>query len=87
MISASCRNNLGEDLDSFQFLFFSLAVLYLIYIYRLIYPKEEILVIPKILIINLIVLKIFWPTIIYVWPYGADYPDDFDWTDWPYIKF
>ena len=86
-MSISCRNNLGEDLDTFNFLFFSLIVLYLIYIYRLISPKEEILIIPKIIVIILIVFKIFWPTIIYLWPYGTDYPDGFDWTDWPDINF
>nr|QYJ09272.1 hypothetical protein [Pleurosigma sp. mgcode 4] len=87
IMSVSCRNNLGEDLDTFHFLFFSLIVLYLLYIYRSIYPKEETLIIPKILIVILIVFKIFWPTITYLWPYGADYPDNFDWTDWPDINF
>lgn len=82
-MSASCRNALGDDLDWSQFVLFSLAILYLIYIYRYIYPKEEVLIIPRILVVNLIVLKIFWPTIVYVWPYGEDYPDDYDWTGWP----
>lgn len=86
-MSLSCRNQLGGDIDTFHFLYFSLMVLYLIYIYRLIHPKEETLVIQKIIIVSLVVLKIFWPTIVYLWPYGADYPDDFDWTDWPYISF
>ena len=86
-MSVSCRNNLGEDLDTFHFLVFSLIILYLMYIYKLIYPKEEKFIIPKIFIIILIVFKIFWPTIIYLWPYGADYPDNFDWTDWPDINF
>lgn len=86
-MSASCRNYLGEDIDFFQYILFSLTLLYLIYIYRSIYPKEETLVTLKIIIVILIVLKIFWPTITYLWPYGVDYPDDFDWTDWPYIKF
>lgn len=86
-MSISCRNRLGEDLDSFHFLFFSLTILYLIYIFRSIYPKEEILVFEKIIIINLIVLKILWPGIIYLWPYGTDYSSDFDWTGWPDINF
>lgn len=86
-ISLSCRNMLGEDIDTFHFIFFSLSFIYLIYIYKLIHPKEEKFIIQKIIIIILIVLKIFWPTIVYLWPYGTDYPDDFDWTDWPYIKF
>lgn len=86
VISASCRNELGEDIDTFEFLFFSLNLLYIIYIYRLLYPKEETFIIQKIIIVNLIVLKIFWPTIIYLWPYGEDYPDNFDWTGWPDIN-
>ena len=44
-MSVSCRNQLGEDLDTFNFLVFSLLVLYLVYIYKLIYPKKEILII------------------------------------------
>lgn len=86
-VSVSCRNNLGEDIDTFNFIFLSLIVLYIIYIYRLVHPKEETLTFQKIIIITLIVFKIFWPTISYLWPYGADYPDNFDWTDWPDINF
>ena len=86
-MSVSCRNQLGEDLDTFNFMLFSLIVFYLIYIYRSIIPKEETFVAQKILIVILIVFKIFWPTIIYLWPYGNDYPDGFDWTDWPDINF
>ena len=86
-MTISCRNNLGEDLDTFHFLVFSLLVLYLIYIYKLISPKKEILIIPKIIIVILIVFKILWPTITYLSPYGSDYPDGFDWTDWPDINF
>lgn len=86
-MSVSCRNKLGEDLDTFHFIFFSLIILYLIYIYRSVYPKEETFVAQKIILVILIVLKIFWPTIVYLWPYGTDYPDDFDWTGWPDINF
>jgi hypothetical protein len=86
-MSVSCRNKLGEDIDTFHFIFFSLTVFYLIYIYRFFHLKEETLITPKIIIVILIVLKIFWPTITYLWPYGVDYPDDFDWTDWPNINF
>lgn len=86
-MSISCRNILGKDIATLDYINFSLALLYLIYVYRLLNPKEETFVLLKIIIINLIVLKTFWPTIIYLWPYGVDYPDEFDWTDWPYIKF
>jgi hypothetical protein len=82
-MSTSCRNRLGEDLDSFHFLLFSLVIFYCIYIYRQIYPKEEQKIIEKIIVVFLIVIKILGPTISYLWPYGVDYPDDFDWTGWP----
>ena len=83
----SCRNKLGEDIDTFHFLFFSLTILYLIYIYRSIDQKKETFIVQKIIAIILIVLKILWPTIVYFWPYGTDYPDEFDWTNWPDIYF
>jgi len=86
-MSISCRNRLGDDLDTFHFLVFSLVVLYFVYVYRLIHPKEEKFIPHKIILITSIVLKIFWPTIVYLWPYGSDYPDNYDWTDWPYINF
>lgn len=87
LMSASCRNELGRDLDTFHFITFSLIVLYCIYLYRSIYPKEEKSITKKIIIIILIVFKIFWPTLTYLWPYGTDYPDDLDWTGWPDINF
>lgn len=87
IMSISCRNNLGEDLDTFNFIYFSLIMLYLIYIFKIINPKEEKLVILKIIIILLIVFKIFWPTITYLWPYGSDYPNKFNWSEWPNIDF
>jgi hypothetical protein len=86
-MSISCQNLLGDDIDTFHYLYFSLTVLYLIYVCRLIHPKEEKLVALKIIIVILVLLKIFWPGLTYLWPYGTDYPDDFDWTGWPYIKF
>ena len=86
-MSVSCRNQLGDDIDTFNFILYSLIVFYLIYIYRIIVPKEETFVAQKMLIVILIVLKILWPTIVYLWPYGSDYPDDFDWTHWPDIYF
>lgn len=69
LLSASCRNKLGKDLTDFHFLIFSINIFYCIYIHKQFYPKKETLILSKIIIIGLVVLKILWQPIIYVWPY------------------
>ena len=68
-LSASCRNQLSKDITYFHFIAYSMTTFYFIYIHKQIYPKEETLIIFKIIIIWLIVLKILWPLFVYVWPY------------------
>lgn len=86
-ISASGQNKLGRDLSYFHFIMYSAAMLYFMYIHKQFYLKEETFIIPKIIIIWLIVLKILWPLIIYVWPYWPrkkrPYREDLfdDWFD------
>lgn len=87
MVSTACHNKLGKDLTSFHFVFFSVSLFYCSYIHKQYYPKEETSIIPKIIIIWLIVLKILWPPLDYVWPYWPrkkrPYPEDLfdDWFD------
>lgn len=87
LLSASCRNKLGKNLTDFHFLIYSAALFYCIYIHKQFYPKEETLIIFKILIIWLIVLKVLWPTLVYIWPYWPrkknPYPENLfdDWFD------
>jgi hypothetical protein len=86
-IGASCRNPLGKDVTQFHYITYSLELLYCIYIHKQCYPKEETLIIIKITISCLVVLKILWPPLIYVWPYWPrkknPYPEDLldDWFD------
>jgi hypothetical protein len=86
-LSASCRNKLGKDLTDVHFAFYSVTIFYCIYIHKQFYPKEETFILPKIIIIWLIVFKILWPPLIYVWPYWPrkkrPYPEDLfdDWFD------
>lgn len=87
LLSASCRNKLGKNLTDFHFLTYSATLLYCIYIHKQFYPKEETLIILKIIIILLVVLKILWPTLVYIWPYWPrkknPYPENLfdDWFD------
>lgn len=69
LLSSSCRNKLGKNLSDFHFLAYSVTIFYCIYIHKQFYTKEEPLILSKIIVIWLIVLKILWPPLIYVWPY------------------
>lgn len=86
-ISASGQNELGKDLNSIHFIAYSIAIFYCMYIHKQFFPKEETYIIPKIIIIWLIVLKILWPPLVYVWPYWPrkkrPYKEDLfdDWFD------
>lgn len=87
LLSASCQNELGKNLTDFHFLAYSVGILYCIYIHKQFYPKKETLIILKIIVIGLVVLKILWPPLIYVWPYWPrkqrPYPKNLfdDWFD------
>lgn len=86
-MGASCRNELGKDMTQLHYITYSLVLLYCIYIQKQCHSKEETLIIPKIIIIWLIVLKILWPPLVYVWPYWPrkkrPYSEDLldDWFD------
>lgn len=88
LLSASCQNDFGKDINFDNFVSFSITMLYCMYIHKQFYPSEENFILPKIIIIWLIVLKILWSPIVYVWPYWPrkqrPYPEDlFD--DWFYV--
>lgn len=85
-ISMCCYNPSGDDIETGEYFYFSLGFLYIIYLYKLEwYPKEEALVLEKSIFIIVFFLVLLWPGLQYLSPWSCEYPDNFDWTGWPYI--
>jgi hypothetical protein len=86
-MGSCCSNSLGKDLTDFHYITYSLVLFYSLYIHKNFSQKKETFTSPKIIFIWLIVFKILWPPILYLWPFWPrkqrPYPEDLfdDWFD------
>lgn len=69
LMSLCVRNEYGYDIETTHFVIFSLAMAYGMHLHKEFYPKETNFVGLKLVITCLVVLQVFWPLFLYVWPF------------------
>lgn len=69
-ISLCVRNEYGYDIRALDFIIFSTAMGYCIYLHKEFYPRETRFILIKLSIISFLLIKLFWPLILYTWPYN-----------------
>lgn len=69
LMSLCVRNEYGYDIENVHYIIFSLAMGYGVYLHKHFYPKETKYLFIKLFIVCIIVIKIFWPLLTYLWPF------------------
>jgi hypothetical protein len=92
LMSLCVRNEYGHDIETTHYVIFSIAMGYCIRIHKEFYPRETRFLFFKICIVCSIVLQIFWPLILYLWPfnYWIISPEEFKnlfFFIWPELNF